>query len=341
MNQKIGIIGAGSFGTALSILLGGKGYDVRIWAYEKEVVESINRDRQNSLFLQGFEIPEKVEAVACIEDAVSFARDLLISALPMFAVRKTLLKINSRIPQNSIVLSVTKGIEPDTLFTVSEVLEQILPEELHDRLAFLSGPSFAKEVARKMPTLVNIASKNEQAASRAQELISSSFFRAYTTDDVAGVELGGALKNVIAIAAGIVAGLNMGFNTTAAVITRGLWEIARLSIKKGAQPLTLAGLAGTGDLVLTCTGELSRNRTVGIRLAKGEKISDIISSMKMVAEGVPTTKAAYNLAGKLEVDTPITEQVYKILYEDKDCHSAVYELMTRDLKKEIDEKRGI
>ena len=236
-------------------------------------------------------------------------------------------------PQVKIV-SATKGIENNTLFTMSKVLKEALAFNDGERLAVLSGPSFAIEVGREVPTAVTIASENQELAGEVQHIFSTPYFRVYTNPDVVGVELGGALKNVIAIATGISDGLGFGYNTRAALITRGLAEMSRLALKMGANTLTLAGLAGLGDLVLTCTGELSRNRSVGVKLGEGIGLTQILKDMKMVAEGIKTTKSAYDLSKKMNVEMPITEQVYNILYHDKDPKEAVIELMGRDLKVE-------
>ena len=243
-------------------------------------------------------------------------------------------QIRDYLSPQSILVSASKGIENKTLLTMSEVIREVL--SLHDgsRIAVLSGPSFALEVSREIPTAVTIASENQERAQQLQQVFSTPYFRVYTNPDVVGVELGGSLKNVIALAAGISDGLRFGYNTRAALITRGLAEISRLALKMGASPLTLSGLSGLGDLVLTCTGELSRNRTVGMKLGQGVKLDQILKDMKMVAEGIKTTRSAYDLSSKLNVPMPITEQVYNILYQDKDPKEAVTELMTRDLKVE-------
>ncbi|MGA2193563.1 MAG: NAD(P)H-dependent glycerol-3-phosphate dehydrogenase, partial [Nitrospirota bacterium] len=248
--------------------------------------------------------------------------------------RGVLQSIIDKAGDGAFFVSATKGIENDTLMTMGEVMEDVLPKKFHGRLAFISGPSFAKEVIKKMPTAVSVASHDPAAAKRIQEAFNTEYFRVYTNPDIMGVELGGALKNVIAIAAGCSDGLGFGHNTRAALITRGLAEIARLGMAMGANPLTFSGLSGMGDLVLTCTGELSRNRTVGYKLGQGIKLKEILDEMKMVAEGVKTTKAAYGLSKKHGVTMPITEQVYSLLYEGKGPKQVVRELMTRDLKSE-------
>jgi glycerol-3-phosphate dehydrogenase (NAD(P)+) len=233
------------------------------------------------------------------------------------------------------IVSATKGIENDTLLTMDEVLEDVLPPEMHPYLAFLSGPSFAKETAQKMPTAVVIAGTWERIAKQVQKAFSNDFFRCYTSNDVAGVELGGSLKNVCAIAAGIADGMGFGHNTRAAIITRGLAELVRLATRKGANPITLSGLAGMGDLVLTCTGDLSRNRSVGLRLGRGEKLADVLASMTQVAEGVRTAKSVHDLAAKLSCEMPLHEAVYRILYEDLAPRAAMAQLTSRELKSEF------
>jgi glycerol-3-phosphate dehydrogenase (NAD(P)+) len=236
--------------------------------------------------------------------------------------------------RDTIIISASKGIEIDTHMLLSEVLKDTLSKQFHNRLCFLSGPSFAKEVAKKMPTAITLASYDPAAGKKAQEILSSPYFRVYTNPDVLGVELAGSLKNVVAIAAGMLEGMGYGYNTMAALLTRGLAEMARLGVAMGANPLTFAGLAGMGDLVLTCTSGLSRNRTLGVRLGKGEKLDDILKGMKAVSEGVKTAKAAVDLAKKYNVEMPIVDEVYQLLYEGKDPKQAVKDLMNRELKAE-------
>ncbi|NOZ84781.1 MAG: NAD(P)-dependent glycerol-3-phosphate dehydrogenase [Deltaproteobacteria bacterium] len=333
--EKIGIIGAGSFGTSLSILLANKGYSITLWVYETELVQEIKETRRNSIYLPDFEIPTPVEPTNDLEKAVSKA-DLILQVMPSHVVRSVMEQAYRYFPRDIPIVSASKGIEIESLMTVDEILFDILPGRFHKYLAYISGPSFAKEVAAGIPTAVVATSRELEIAKRVQETFSAPSFRVYTSEDVAGVELGGALKNVIAIAAGTSAGLGLGLNTQAALVTRGLAELARLAVKKGANPLTLSGLAGMGDLVLTCYGELSRNRTVGFQLGQGKKLNEILSSMKMVAEGVKTTKAAYRLSKKEGVEMPITEQMHKILYEDATPADAVFALMTRTLKHELE-----
>lgn len=331
--MQIGVIGAGSWGTTLANLLAKKGFHITLWAYEDDLIQPIATKRENPLYLPGVRLSEKISPTSSLEEVCQH-KDLLINATPSQKVRQVMQSIYSYLSPQVKLVSATKGIENNTLLTMSGVLKEVLPIRDGEQLAVLSGPSFAIEVSRETPTAVTIASKNKALAKRLQYVFSTSYFRAYTNSDVLGVELGGALKNVIAIATGISDGLGFGHNTRAALITRGLAEISRLAVKMGANPLTLSGLAGIGDLILTCTGELSRNRSVGIKLGEGMELAHILKNMRMVAEGVQTTQSAYDLSKKMEVLMPITEQVYSILYRDKNPMEAVTELMTRDLKVE-------
>lgn len=333
MLEKIAVIGAGSWGTTLADLLAKKGHQVTLWAYEPELVQTMRDTRENDLFLPGIKLDEKL---AYTNDLVEAYRDctMVLSVVPSQLVRRVMGRSVPFIPSDAVIVSASKGIEVDTLATVSEIYRDILPEAMYERFAALSGPSFAREVAQEMPTAVTAAAASEEIARRVQEAFTTNFFRVYRNSDVVGVELGGAIKNVIAIAAGISDGLGFGSNTRAALITRGLAEMTRLGLAMGAQPATFAGLAGMGDLVLTCTGDLSRNRSVGIQIGKGRRLEEILGEMRMVAEGVKTTESAYNLAKKLGVEMPIIEQMYQMLYQDKPAREAVLELMTRNLKAE-------
>ncbi|MBK6607240.1 MAG: NAD(P)-dependent glycerol-3-phosphate dehydrogenase [Leptospiraceae bacterium] len=331
--KQIGVIGAGSYGNALALHVARKGFPTKIWAYEKEVVEDINTNHENSIFLKGYKLPENLTATNNIEECMNFGQAIL-SVMPTPHVARMMSQITPFIREGQSIVSCSKGIENESLEIPSEIMERVLPEKFHHQLAYLSGPSFAKEVAGGLPTAVTIASANLKLAAHVQQFMSNKHFRCYTTSDVTGVELCGALKNVIAIAAGIADGLGFGYNTRAALITRGLGEINRIAVEKKANPLTMLGLAGMGDLVLTCTGDLSRNRTVGFKIGQGEKLKDILDHMRMVAEGVLTSKSAYLLSKKLEVEVPIMEQVYRILYEDQDPKRTVENLMSRELKGE-------
>lgn len=331
--MKIGVIGSGSFGTALGSLLADKGYDVVLWTRSQEMVDSVNQNHRNFRHLPDLVLPPKLTATTSLEEVVQ-GKDMIVSAPPSHALSEILHRIKDILPAKIPIVSASKGIENNSLRLVSEIFESELPGSYHSQLSYLSGPSFAKEIVSKVPTIVSIASKNEATARKVQEIFSFTYFRTYWTPDVVGVEIGGALKNVIAIAAGVSDGLGFGQNTRAALITRGLTEISRMGLKMGADPMTFLGPSGMGDLVLTCCGEASRNRTVGFRLGKGEKLKDILDSMNEVAEGVKTTMSAKNLSDKMQVEMAITQEVYKMLYEDKDPKLVVKDLMSRDLKRE-------
>lgn len=333
MPEKIAVIGAGSWGTTLADLLAKKGHEVTLWAYEPELVLEMRNNRENNLFLPGIRLDDGLAFTNDLEEAYRGC-SMVLCVVPSQLVRRVMENSIAFIPKEAIIVSASKGIEVDTLAVVSEIYHEVLPPEQYARFAALSGPSFAREVAQEMPTAVTAASESEEVARRVQEAFTTSYFRVYRNADVIGVELGGAIKNVIAIAAGISDGLGFGSNTRAALITRGLAEMTRLGLAMGAQPSTFAGLAGMGDLVLTCTGDLSRNRSVGIQIGQGRKLDEILGEMRMVAEGVKTTESAYNLARKLGVEMPIIEQMYRMLYENKPAREAVLELMTRNLKAE-------
>lgn len=331
--MKIGVIGAGSWGTTLADMLARKGHETTLWAYEAELVQTMQQRRENDLYLSGFRLTDTLSFSNDLAQTAA-GKDLLLLVPPSQVMRAVMRQAAGQIGPETLLVSAAKGIETDSLLTMSEVLEEVLPPALHPRLSYLSGPSFAREVAAGMPTAVVVASRDIGIAQQVQEAVSTEVFRAYTNTDILGVELGGALKNVIALAAGVADGLGFGHNSRAALITRGLAEMTRLGLAKGAQAATFAGLTGMGDLVLTCTGDLSRNRSVGIELGRGRKLAEILAGMKMVAEGVKTCQSTYQLAQKLGVEVPITEQMYLILYEDKDPRRAVSDLMARDLKSE-------
>lgn len=335
MTVKVAVMGAGSWGTALAKLLGENGHRVLLWARDQHEADAINATHVNETYLPGFTLPDGVRATGDLDEALSDAA-LVLSVVPTVGLRDVLGKAKDRLPKDTPILSCTKGIENGTLQLVSEIFAEHLPEDQRRWVTYLAGPSFAREVAARMPTAVTVAGTHEVACERVQALLMNESFRVYTTDDVVGCELGGALKNVIAIAAGIGDGLGFGHNARAAIITRGLAEIGRLANALGAHPMTMGGLAGMGDLVLTCTGDLSRNRTVGLALGRGEKLDDILAGMTMVAEGVNTTRSAYELARKHGVEMPITDAMYRILYQGHDPRSAVVELMTRRARPERD-----
>jgi glycerol-3-phosphate dehydrogenase (NAD(P)+) len=336
--SHIAVIGAGAWGTALSIVLGRKGtHDVRLWAYENEVCQSIVARRSNDMFLPGFHVPENVRATNNFNDALNDA-EIVVSVMPSHHCRRVFSSMAKHLNPDMLFVSATKGIENDSLLRMDEVICDVVHStaKFHPRIGALSGPSFAKEVAKGDPTAITIASRDPQLATIMQREFSDPSFRVYTNDDVAGVELGGALKNVIAIAAGVCDGLGLGHNTVAALITRGLAEITRLTVACGGRAETMAGLAGMGDLVLTCTGGLSRNRSVGVELGKGRKLDEIIAGMHgMVAEGVLTTNAAVGLARKYGVEMPITQQMHAILHEGQSVRDAIKNLMTRPATSEV------
>jgi glycerol-3-phosphate dehydrogenase (NAD(P)+) len=331
--KKIGVIGAGSWGTTLANLLAKKGHEVILRVHEAEVAAEMKKLRENSVYLPGVQLSERLEITGNLKEAVS-GRELILAVTPSQVMRSVLMEALPHIPENAVIVNAAKGIELDTLLTISQVCAEILPKSLFRKYCVLSGPTFAREVALEMPTAIVAAATDKTVSQLVQEAFSTGYFRVYTNRDVIGTELGGSIKNVISIAAGISDGLGLGHNTRAALITRGLAEMARLGAALGAQPSTFAGLAGMGDLVLTCTGDLSRNRTVGMKLGQGMRLSEILGEMRMVAEGVKTTQSAYSLARRLGVDMPITEKVHQILYEDKPARHAVLELMARDLKSE-------
>ncbi len=333
MARKIGVVGAGAWGTALALLLADKDSDVVLWMYEQDLAEETERMRENRVYLPGFPLPRNITVTSSLEAAVKNS-PLVLSVMPSHTVRAVSSRFAPFLSDDAVVVSASKGIEIETLKPLSDVFKDTLPLWLHDRLCFLSGPSFAKEVARKMPTAVALASYDPDVGRMAQQTLSTPWFRVYTNNDVIGVELGGSVKNVIAIAAGMLEGLGYGHNTMAALITRGLAEMARLGAAMGANPLTFSGLAGMGDLVLTCTGDLSRNRTLGARLGRGERFDEIMKGLKTVAEGVKTAKATRELARREGVEMPVVEEVYRIIYENKDPRQALRDLMTRELKGE-------
>ena len=337
--KKIAIIGAGSWGTALSIVLSHSRspHSICLWAHEQEVISSLRETRSNSLFLSGEMVPNSVEITGDVAHAVKDAA-IVLGVMPSQHARSLYMQIFKHAGPEAIVVSATKGLEPDTLLRMTQVIAQAAEKSSPKdgatrapRIAVLSGPSFAREVARGDPTSIVAASEDADIAEEVQEEFAGPTFRPYTNSDVIGVELAGSVKNVIAIAAGVTEGLGLGHNTLAALITRGLAEITRLSIALGGRRETMAGLAGIGDLVLTCTGALSRNRHVGVELGKGRPLQEILDSTRMVAEGVPTTAAARTLARQLSIEMPITEQMYDVLHNGRSSQDAVRNLMDRRL----------
>ncbi len=332
---KVGVVGAGSWGTALANLLAKKGFKVDHWVFEPEVLQEIKSIGENRRFLPGIKLSNNLSLHNDLEKVVT-DKNLLVMVTPSHVLREIATKIASFVSPETILVSASKGIENLTYMTMSEVLVSVVPNMNKNRLAVITGPSFAKEVAKQIPTAVTIASENKELSKFVQLVFATKYFRVYTIDDVIGAELGAALKNVIAIAAGMVNGLNLGLNTRAALITRGLTEIRRLGIVMGANPRTFTGLAGIGDLILTCTDNLSRNYSIGKKIGQGSKLDDLIYGMDMIAEGIRTTESVYYLSKKLNVDMPISHSVYKILYEGLDPSIALHNLMNRDLKQELD-----
>ena len=331
--ERIAVIGGGSWGTALANRLAENGHDVRLWAFEPELVREINLAHINSLFLPGILLHPALACTGSIREAVS-GRGIVLLVTPVQVMRGVLKQLAPHIVADAVIANASKGIEVESLQTVSQICAELLPAELTRRFVALSGPTFAREVAQGLPSLIVAASRDEAAARRVQAAFSCPCLRVYTNADVIGVELGGAVKNVIAIAAGICDGLGFGHNARAALITRGLAEMNRLGQALGADAATFSGLAGMGDLVLTCTGDLSRNRSVGFKLGQGMSLTDILAEMRMVAEGVKSAESVYNLARKLGVEMPIVEQTYQILHDNKPAREAVTELMARGLKSE-------
>jgi glycerol-3-phosphate dehydrogenase (NAD(P)+) len=331
--MKIAIIGAGSWGTALAILAARKGHDVSLWARNPEVVDSINRQHLNPIYLSDALVPNNVHATTKLPEALSDA-ELIVLAAPSHATRQLWGSMSESVGASSIIVSATKGIEVETGKRISQIVNDVIDANSKRRFVCLSGPSFAKEVVERHPTAVVAASHDVEAGSVVQSELSHENLRIYTNDDLVGTELGGSLKNVMAIAAGMVTGLGFGSNSLAALITRGLAEMSRLALIEGAKKETLMGLAGLGDLVLTCTGSLSRNRFVGEELGKGRSLEEITSGMNEVAEGVKTTMAVKRLADRLGIEMPITNEVHAVLYEKKSARDAASELMTRPLRVE-------
>ena len=326
--KRVAVLGAGSWGSALALLLSGKGLETRLWARRAEFAEKLERERSNTRYLPGIAFPETLQVTDSLAEAL-IEVDLVVLALPSQSLRAFAAALPKLLPSEVPLVNTAKGIEASTLMLPSQVLASELGPSYESRLTTIGGPSFAREVAEGVPSAVCVAGRDRETTLFVQESMRTERFRVYSTGDVAGVELGGALKNVIAIAVGISDGLGFGNNTRAALITRGLAEIARLAEPMGAHPMTLAGLSGMGDLVLTCTGDLSRNRHVGLELGRGRPLDDILASMTMVAEGVRTAESAHRLAESMQVEMPIVTEVYRVLYEGKTPGEAVISLMNR------------
>ncbi|MDX2128345.1 MAG: NAD(P)H-dependent glycerol-3-phosphate dehydrogenase [Chloroherpetonaceae bacterium] len=332
--MKITVLGAGSWGTTLAILLSENQHDVTLWAHRPEFAKQLQEERENKRYLKCIAFPENLRVLGDILEAV-VRSEIVVVATPSQAVRETLTQLNGLDHAQRIFVIVSKGIEVKTGMRMSEVVRDSLPSVHLEQVAILYGPSHAEELSRKQPTTVVVASHDLKTSRKIQEVFTAPMFRVYVNTDVVGVELAGSVKNIMAIAAGIADGVGFGDNAKAAIITRGLAEMSRLGAQYGANPLTFSGLAGIGDLVVTCASRHSRNRYVGEQIGKGRKLQEIIDEMVMIAEGVSTTKAVMDLAKKADVEMPLTEAVYKMLYEGKDARTAVYELMTREPKHEL------
>ena len=332
--DQVAMIGAGSWGTSLALLLARKGIKVSLWDRDSEHINNLSRDRENKRYQAGHPFPESITVTGDLFQAIDGAT-CVVMVVPSHGYREVYRQLFPMLAENTLIVSAVKGIEIESGLTMTGVMRQEATTCKPLQLGVLSGPSFAAEVAERQPTAVTVAFEELPAAQAVQQLFSTEYFRVYSSNDVIGLEISGAMKNVIAIAAGICDGLRYGLNTRAALITRGLAEITRMGVALGGQQQTFAGLGGMGDLVLTCTGDLSRNRTVGLKLGSGLTLDQALAEMKMVAEGVKTTKSCFALAQSLGVEMPILEQVYQVLYNDKQCADAVRELFQRDLKHEL------
>jgi len=334
---KIAVIGAGSWGTSLAIILAQKDYKVSLWGHNKDHILQLSQDLENRKYLPGIKLPANLKITNKLIPAIEGA-NIIVMAVPSHALRGVFIQLAPHIVDKCRVISAVKGIENTTLQTMTQVMEEVCSEKLSQNInveiGVLSGPSFAEEVAKGVPTAVTIGFQEIETAQDLQKIFVTDFFRVYASSDVIGLEVSASLKNIIAIAAGVCDGLGYGLNTRAALITRGLAEISRLGIALKADPATFAGLSGLGDLLLTCTGNLSRNRTVGLKLGEGKSLDQVKNEMNMVAEGIKTTKSAYDLSLKMKIDMPILEQVYNIIYKNKDCSEAVKDLLKRELKVE-------
>ncbi len=337
-SNSIAVIGAGSWGTALAQLLAGNGFDISLWAYEPELSSIISETRENTYFLPGIELSPKIKPTSDLPTAVR-NNDTILLVVPTHAIRTTLDLIKGFIKPGALIINASKGIEEDSLQLIHQIVQHTLPGPMD--IAVFSGPTFASEVAKSMPSAAVAASESEGIALRVQELFSNSWFKVFTSTDLIGVELGGALKNVIAIATGIADGLNLGFNARAALITRGSVEIKRIGTALGARPETFSGLSGMGDLVLTCTGDLSRNRSVGIKLGQGQSLQEITQGMKMVAEGIRTVKSAFRLKQDLGIQASIIEETYRVLHENKSPQQALKDLMKVEITSEFTGVKGL
>lgn len=331
--MRVTVLGAGSWGTTLALILHINGHQVTLWGHRAEHTDAIKKYHENKRLLPGIQIPSDIVITHELEAAVANA-EVVITAVPSQFLRSVLTQLKKKDFQQTTFVNVAKGIENTTLMTMSEVILDVLPFAQKNKIATLSGPSFAEEVARKVPTAVVSASTNVETAKFVQKLFLTKWFRVYSSEDLRGVELGGSVKNVIAIGAGMADGAGFGDNTKAAIMTRATAEIARLGQKMGAKPITFAGLSGIGDLIVTCMSKHSRNRRVGEEIGKGRTLSDVLEEMVMVAEGVATTKSVCELGKRYNVDLPIVNEVYQVLFEEKNPVDATFDLMTRDAKEE-------
>jgi len=331
--MKISVLGAGGWGTTLAVLLHYNGHDISLWEYKRNYAKFLDKNRENERYLPGLKIPKEIKITHDLDESCT-NKNLIVLAVPAQFLRGVIKNVSTSLIKNSILVSVAKGIEKDNLMTMSQMLKDVHPGLNKEQIGVLSGPSHAEEVSRRIPTAVVAASKNQETSKSIQTAFMTSYFRVYASTDILGVELGGAFKNVIAIGAGIIDGVKFGDNTKAAIMTRGIAEISRLGLAMGSDPETFAGLSGMGDLIVTCMSRYSRNRYVGEQIGSGKKLKQVLKSMQMVAEGVETSRSASQLSKKLNVETPITDEVYKILFEDKDPVKATTDLMTRDMKME-------
>lgn len=333
MTAKVGVLGGGSWGTALAILLADKGYDITMWLRDEKQFKEMNELRINQKYLPNIKLPSNLRLTLDLEE-VSFKKDMILLSVPTHGVREALNNCKAYINSDQIIVNVAKGIENESLLRISEIVEELLP---NNKYAVLSGPSHAEEVAKNMPTTVVSASKNKKVAEYVQDLFITPSFRVYANPDVIGVELGGSLKNVIALGAGISDGLSCGDNTKAALMTRGIFEMARLGEKMGAKVSTFSGLSGIGDLIVTCTSMHSRNRRAGILIGQGMKTDEAIKEIGMVVEGIKTTKSAFELSKQYNIEMPITEEIYDVLYHNSNVKDSISNLMVRDRKHEMED----
>lgn len=332
--MRIAVLGAGSWGTALAIILAHNEHRVTLWSHKQHYTDDILTKRENPSFLPGISIPPVIDATSDLDAAVDGC-EMIVCAVPSQFLRSVMIQLHHLPYENLILVNVAKGIENGTLMTMSEMLHDVLKDVPSSSISTLSGPSHAEEVSRKIPTTVVAASTSIETAKVVQKVFMTPYFRVYASSDLKGVEIGGSLKNVIAIAAGIVDGAQLGDNTKAALMTRGIAEITRIGVALGAQGQTFSGLSGIGDLMVTCMSKHSRNRYVGVEIGKGRKLPDVLSEMVMVAEGVETTRSASALADKVGAEVPICAEVYKMLFEGKDPRESTYDLMTRGAKGEV------